>query len=62
MATGVVGTNGVNARKTVVLATTREIDFATAHHQLTVVKIAGRMAQEAQNIGHATRQAAQVCW
>ena len=32
MATGVVGTNGVNAWKTVVLAIKLEIGLATAYH------------------------------
>ena len=60
MAAGVVGTNGLNARRTVVLVIKREIDFATTHHQPLVVMIAGTGARVAQNLDYATRQAAQV--
>ena len=60
MATGVVGVNGVNARKIAVLVIKREVDFATAHHQLMVVTIAGTVVRVARNLVYATRQAAQV--
>ena len=49
MATGVVGTSGVNARKTVVLVINQEIGFATTLRLQMAAKTALLVAQVIQN-------------
>ena len=60
MVTGVVGTSGVNARKTVGLAIKHEIGFATTHHLLMEEMLAQPEVQVAQNLGFATAMVVQV--
>ena len=50
MATGVVGTNGPNARKTAALEIKLGIGHAIAQHQLTMAVIAFQMDQATQNL------------
>lgn len=60
MATGVDGANGPRARNIVALVSKIELGIATAHLQLTMVKIVLLMAQVTQRVGSATRKVAQV--
>ena len=60
MATGVVGTSGVNARKSVGLAIKHEIGFATTHQLLMEENPALPVVQVIQNLGFATIRVVQV--
>ncbi len=60
MAIGVVGTSGVNARKTVGLAIKHEIGLATIRHLLMEEKHALPVVQVVQKLGLATMRVAQV--
>ena len=50
MATGVVGTSGANARKTVDLVTKHEVGFVTTQCRLMVEKIALLTVRVTQNL------------
>ena len=62
LGTGVVGTSGVNARKTVASVIKHAVGFVTAQPLPMVAKIAPPMVHAIRNLKYATEKVAKVCY